>query len=65
MSLTTSTGGTMVSGQEFDPWGAVRSGGVNETKLNYTGQRKGDTGLLYYNARYYSPVIALQRPSAA
>ncbi len=55
----------MVSGQEFDPWGAVRSGGVNETKLNYTGQRKGDTGLLYYNARYYSPVIALQRPSAA
>ncbi|PZS06134.1 MAG: hypothetical protein DLM69_00415 [Candidatus Chloroheliales bacterium] len=58
MSLTTSTGGTMVSGQEFDPWGAVRSGGVNETKLNYTGQRKDDTGLLHYHSRYYNPAIA-------
>ncbi|PZS06131.1 MAG: hypothetical protein DLM69_00400 [Candidatus Chloroheliales bacterium] len=58
VSLTTSNAGSYVSGQEFDPWGAIRSGGVNETKLNYTGQRKDDTGLLYYHARYYNPVIA-------
>jgi RHS repeat-associated protein len=26
--------------------------------LNYTGQRKDDTGLLYYHARYYDPSLA-------
>ena len=43
--------------QEFGPWGAVRSGGITSTSLNYTGQRRDDTGLLYYNARYYDPQI--------
>jgi RHS repeat-associated protein len=31
---------------------------VTQTKLNYTGQRKDDTGLLYYHARYYDPSLA-------
>ena len=31
----------------------MRSGGITATSLNYTGQRRDDTGLLYYNARYY------------
>ena len=45
--------------QSFDPWGAVRSGGVSSTEFNYTGQRKDDgTGLLFYNARYYDPALA-------
>ncbi len=44
--------------QDFDPWGAVRSGGIPQTTLNYTGQRKDGTGLLYYHARYYDPVLA-------
>jgi RHS repeat-associated protein len=50
------TGAT--SSQEFDPWGAVRSGSVPQTSLNYTGQRKDGTGLLYYHARYYDPALA-------
>ena len=45
--------------QSFDPWGAVRNGGVSSTEFNYTNQRKDDgTGLLFYNARYYDPALA-------
>jgi RHS repeat-associated protein len=36
----------------------VRSGGIGQTTLNYTGQRKDGTGLLYYGARYYDPMLA-------
>ena len=43
--------------QEFDPWGSVRAGGITSTTLNFTGQRRDDTGLLFYNARYYDPQI--------
>jgi RHS repeat-associated protein len=46
------------SQQEFDPWGKVRSGGVSQTSLNYTSQRLDGTGLLYYHARNYDPVLA-------
>ena len=47
-----------MAAQTFDPWGAVRSGGVSSTELNYTGQRKdAGTGLLFYNARYYDPAL--------
>jgi len=31
----------------------VRSGGVGQTALDFTGQRRDGTGLLYYGARYY------------
>jgi RHS repeat-associated protein len=55
VSLATSSGGALSSQQEFDPWGKVRSGGVGQTGLNYTGQRLDGTGLLYYHARYYDP----------
>lgn len=49
----------MISRQAFDPWGQVRAGGnVSQTSLNYTGQRKDDTGLLYYHSRYYDPLLA-------
>ena len=51
--------GNAVSRQKFDPWGAVRPGSViTQTTVNYTGQRKDDTGLLYYHARYYDPTLA-------
>ena len=43
--------------QAFDPWGKVRRGGISQTSLNYTGQRLDGTGLLYYHARYYDPVL--------
>ena len=35
----------------------MRAGGTSQTTLNYTGQRLDGTGLLFYNARYYDPVI--------
>jgi RHS repeat-associated protein len=41
--------------QEFDPWGKVRSGGITQTSINYTGPRLDGTGLLYYQARMYDP----------
>jgi RHS repeat-associated protein len=44
--------------QEHNPWGKVRSGGIAQTTLNYTGQRLDGTGLLYYHARYYDPNLA-------
>lgn len=47
----------LLNAQEFDPWGAVRSGGISQTRRNYTGQQRDGTGLLYYNARYYDPAI--------
>ncbi|MBK9712369.1 MAG: hypothetical protein IPO81_13770 [Kouleothrix sp.] len=58
VSLATDSAGAVVSRQDFDPWGAVRSGGVLQTNLNYTGQRLDGTGLLYYHARYYDPGVA-------
>jgi RHS repeat-associated protein len=58
VSLATNGSGAAVSKQDFDPWGKVRSGGVGTTSLNYTGQRLDGTGLLYYHARYYDPVLA-------
>src|SRR4051794_34789574 len=41
-------------------WRWVRPGGgsITQTTLNYTGQRLDGTGLLYYHARYYDPVLA-------
>lgn len=58
ISTVTDQGGNVVSQQQYDPWGKVRSGSVGQTKLNYTGQRKDDTGLLYFHARYYDPSLA-------
>jgi RHS repeat-associated protein len=43
--------------QEYDPWGKVRSGGISATSINFTGQRLDGTGLLYYHARMYDPVL--------
>jgi len=58
VSVATNASGTAVSNQEFDPWGKVRSGGgVTQTKMNYTGQKLDDTGLLYYHARMYDPQL--------
>jgi RHS repeat-associated protein len=49
--------GQQLYGQEYGPWGNVRAGSMT-TSLNYTGQRLDGTGLLYYHARYYDPVLA-------
>jgi len=52
VSLVTDGAQGVVSQQEFDAWGKVRSGGVSQTNRNYTGQYLDGSGLLYYNARY-------------
>src|SRR6185312_903153 len=50
--------GTLKAAQLFSPYGTVRySQGTMPTTHNFTGQRlDSQTGLLYYNARYYDPV---------
>jgi len=50
--------GTTQAAQLFAPYGAVRhSSGTMPTTYNFTGQRlDSETGLLYYNFRYYDPV---------
>lgn len=58
ISMVTAADGSVVSQQEFDPWGKVRSGLVAQTKRNFTGQKLDDTGLLFYGARYYDPSLA-------
>ena len=55
VSATTNLSGVRQRVQYFDPWGKIRSGNVQASTFNYTGQRRDDTGLLYDNARYYDP----------
>jgi hypothetical protein len=38
--------------QEYDPWGKVRSGGITQTSINFTGQRLDGSGLLYYHGGF-------------
>jgi RHS repeat-associated protein len=38
-------------------FGLLQFGGISQTNLNYTGQRRDESGLLYYHARYYDPVL--------
>lgn len=43
VSAATDSGGSVLSRQEFDPWGAVRSGN-SQTSVNFTGRRLDGTG---------------------
>ncbi|MDY7078092.1 MAG: RHS repeat-associated core domain-containing protein [Chloroflexota bacterium] len=55
--------GTVVAGSEtrYAPYGEVRTGGeavAGLTDFTYTGQQVDrDTGLMYYNARFYDPAL--------
>jgi RHS repeat-associated protein len=56
-SVLTNQAGALVEKTEYDPWGEVKSGGT-KSKFQYTGQEKDlETGLNYYNARYYDSHI--------
>jgi len=55
VSVVTDNDPRVLSRQDFTPWGEVRAGGVAQTTLDFTGQRRDGTGLLYYGARYYDP----------
>jgi hypothetical protein len=49
-SVSVATNGAQAkTQQEYDPWGKVRSGGICQTSINFTGQRLDGTGLLYYH----------------
>jgi RHS repeat-associated protein len=55
---TVNTGGTAASTISYFSFGAVRfSTGALPTDKKFTGQRLDNTGLYYYGARYYDPVI--------
>ncbi len=57
VSVATDNNGQVVSRQDYTPWGEARGGDITQTTLDFTGQRKDDTGLLYYGARYYDPAL--------
>ncbi|AHB13822.1 RHS repeat-associated core domain-containing protein [Dehalococcoides mccartyi] len=55
-SLVTSNNGTSLGSAKYYPYGVTRSGSVPVDE-KFTGQKLDDTGLYYYNARYYDPTI--------
>ena len=55
ISVSTSATGQRQGVQYVDAWGKKLSGTVSQTKRSYTGQYLDDSGLLFYNARYYDP----------
>ena len=57
VSVATDNDRRVLSRQDDTPWGEVRAGGLAQTTLDFTGQRKDSTGLLYYGARYYDPKL--------
>jgi len=56
---TTDTGGAVKSETVFDAWGNVQAvTGASANKFGYTGhQMDRETGLVYFQARYYDPEI--------
>jgi RHS repeat-associated protein len=58
-SLTTDSSGNVVARQNYYPYGQIRPGGTGTmpTDVGFTGQRADATGLMFYNARYYSPYL--------
>lgn len=75
VELTVKSGANTPSvDRRYDPYGGKRAGGEPQTNRGYIGQMEDDhTALLYFNARYYDPVMAgfvspdplydLERPS--
>ena len=55
-SLMSTSGGALDSSITYLPYGTTRGGSINTDK-KFTGQRLDGTGLYYYGARYYDPVI--------
>jgi RHS repeat-associated protein len=56
-SVLTGQSGNVVEKTSYEPYGEVKTGGT-KSKFQYTGQEKDqETGLNYYDARYYDPQI--------
>jgi RHS repeat-associated protein len=57
-SVTTNASGGVVARQWYYPYGSVRgSVGTLPTQRTFTGQYSDATGLMYFNARYYSQTL--------
>jgi len=57
-SVTTNASGGAVARQWYYPYGSVRgSVGTLPTQRTFTGQYSDPTGLMYFNARYYSQTL--------
>ncbi len=57
-NLITDENGAQIALYEYRPFGAVSSqSGTYATDIKFTGKIQDDTGLYYYGARYYDPVI--------
>ncbi|MEJ5311827.1 MAG: RHS repeat-associated core domain-containing protein [Anaerolineae bacterium] len=58
VSLVTNQAQAVVSRQMYSPYGTVRwSQGAPPTDIGFTGQRADATGLMFYQARYYSAAL--------
>ena len=55
-AVTTNISGTATSTVKYFTFGGIRSGTMS-TDIGFTGQRTDTTGLYYYGARYYDPLI--------
>ncbi|CAG1007425.1 partial tRNA(Glu)-specific nuclease WapA, partial [Anaerolineales bacterium] len=57
-SVTMDASGTKIGEMRYKPYGEIRyTDGISPTDISYTGQRLDSTGLMFYQARYYSPNI--------
>ncbi|MCB0044616.1 MAG: RHS repeat-associated core domain-containing protein, partial [Caldilineaceae bacterium] len=55
--METSAAGSVLTDQKYYPFGAQRDAGPVVTDHRFTGQKQDESGLYYYNARYYDPEI--------
>ena len=55
----TSQNGVITDTRQYFAYGSKRGGDELPFDANYTGQRLDDSGLLYYNARYYDPELGM------
>jgi RHS repeat-associated protein len=56
-SVTMDASGTKIGEMRYKPYGEIRyTWGISPTDISYTGQRLDSTGLMFYQARYYSPL---------
>ncbi len=55
--LETNTSGVMVNDEKYFAYGEQRDVGPVNTENQYTDQKRDDTGLYYYGARYYDPAL--------
>lgn len=57
ITATTNSDGVSTATTLYGAWGNTRLGGTPATTLNFTGQEKDASGLLYYQSRYYDPAV--------